>query len=180
MVIALILLLTQGALGAFDTIYYHEYVLRLPAQPHARHELQLHAFRDFIYALIFGTLGWLTWNGLLAWIFMALLITEIGITLADFLEEDRIRKLPAGERVMHSLMGILYGLFLAYLFPSILHWLRQPTGFGHAYYGPLSWLFSLMAVGVFVSGLRDYLSSSRKTEVPVFWRRFPRKQEEKS
>ena len=37
MLTALLLLCTQGLLGAFDTLYYHEYKLRLPQQAHARH-----------------------------------------------------------------------------------------------------------------------------------------------
>lgn len=167
MKIALLLLLAQGALGAFDTLYYHEYRLRLPAQPHARRELQLHAFRDFAYALLFGTIGWLTWNGLLAWLFLSLLALEIAITLADFLEEDRIRKLPPGERVMHAVMGIVYGLFLAYLLPHVWDWMRQPTGFGRIHYGLLSWLLTLMAGGVLVSGIRDYVSAWRRAEWPA-------------
>ena len=167
MVTALCLLLAQGALGAFDTLYYHEYKLRLPAQPHARHELQLHAFRDFVYALLFGTIGWVTWNGLLAYVFLSLLVTEILITLADFLEEDRIRKLPPGERVMHALMGILYGLFLAYLLPNVVSWTRQPTGFGPANYGLLSPLLTLMAGGVLASGIRDLVSAQRRREWPT-------------
>ena len=72
MLTALWLLVAQGTLGAFDTLYYHEYKLRLPAQPHARHELKLHALRDFVYAALFGTIGWRTWNGLLAWICLLL------------------------------------------------------------------------------------------------------------
>ncbi|HLK56662.1 MAG TPA: hypothetical protein VKU00_08865 [Chthonomonadaceae bacterium] len=167
MTIALLLLLAQGVLGACDTLYYHEYKLRLPAQPHARHELQLHAFRDFIYALLFGTIGWLTWNGLFAWLFLLLLLMEIVITLADFLEEDRTRKLPPGERVMHAIMGILYGLFLAYLLPNVFQWTHQATAFGYARYGLLSWLLTLMAGGVFVSGLRDYISAQRRAEWPA-------------
>src|SRR5690242_4089267 len=98
MLTALVLLAVQGALGAFDTLYYHEYRLRLPSQPHAGRELQLHAFRDFAYALLFGTVGWIAWNGLFAWLFLFLLAAEIIITLQDFLEEDRTRKLPPGER----------------------------------------------------------------------------------
>src|SRR5215467_1844323 len=105
MLIALILLAAQGLLGASDTLYYHEYTLRLPAQPGARQELRLHALRDFVYALLFGSLGWLTWNGLLAWVFLLLLAVEVVLTLQDFLEEDRTRRLPPGERVMHALMG---------------------------------------------------------------------------
>lgn len=165
--VALWLLLAQGVLGACDTLYYHEYKLRLPAQLHAQKELYLHAFRDFVYALLFGTIGWITWNGLFAGIFLLLLLTEILITLADFLEEDRTRKLPPGERVMHAVMGILYGLFLAYLLPNVFQWLHLPTGFRRANYGTLSWVLTLMAGGVLLSGMRDFISARQRREFPA-------------
>ena len=167
MLTALIMLLVQGGLGTFDTLYYHEYKLRLPSQPHAANELRLHAFRDFAYAVLFGTIGWITWNGLLSGLFLLLLLTEIILTLSDFLEEDRTRKLPPGERVMHAVMGIVYGLFLAYLLPNVFAWMRLPTGFGHVSYGALSWLLSAMACGVLLSGIRDLVSAHRKQEWPT-------------
>lgn len=163
---ALYLLLAQGALGGFDTLYYHEYRLRLPSLPHAAHELRLHAFRDFVYFLLFGTIGWTEWNGLLALVFLGLLVTEIVITLMDFVEEDRIRKLPAGERIMHALMGILYGLFLACLLPTVWRWLQAETGFHRIGYGWISPILTIMACGVLLSGIRDLVSSQRKAEWP--------------
>ena len=51
MLTALYILLVQGALGTFDTLYYHEYKLRLPSEPHAANELRIHALRDFAYAV---------------------------------------------------------------------------------------------------------------------------------
>lgn len=45
------------SLGAFDTLYYHEYRLKLPHSGHTRIELRLHAARDFAYAIIIGSLG---------------------------------------------------------------------------------------------------------------------------
>ena len=165
MLTALRLLFAQGALGAFDTLYYHEYKLKLPSAFHARHELRLHAARDFAYALLFGTIGLVTWNGLFAWLLLILLLTEIMITLADFLEEDRTRKLPPGERVMHALMGIVYGLFLAYLLPNVFLWMHQPTGFKPVHYSLLSAVLPLMALAVLGSGVRDYLSATRPREL---------------
>ena len=48
----------QGALGAFDTLYYHEYKARLPGGvPGTAPELVLHGLRDLIYAVLFGTLA---------------------------------------------------------------------------------------------------------------------------
>jgi hypothetical protein len=159
MTTALILLAILGALGAFDTFYYHEWKLRLPSRPQARFEMALHASRDFAYALLFGTIAWLTWNGALVWLFASLLAAEIVITLWDFIEEDRTRTLPPGERSMHAVMGIIYGLFLAELWPAMPRWARLETGFAPASYGPLSWLLTAMGVGVFLSGVRDLISS---------------------
>jgi hypothetical protein len=153
--------LVLGALGAFDTLYYHEWRLRLPATPTARQELRLHAVRDFAYAIVFASLAWTTWNGALIFPLAAILLFEIGVTLTDFLEEDKTRKLPAGERVMHALMGIVYGIFLALLYPHAAGWARLVSGFGSAEYGAISWILTLFAVGVLASGVRDLAASSR-------------------
>jgi hypothetical protein len=127
----------------------------------ARRELALHGSRDLAYMLLFGTIGWVSWNGGLAWLFIALLAVEIGITLWDFIEEDRTRTLPPGERAMHAVMGIIYGAFLAHVCPQVAQWTRLPTGFSRADHGLLTWILSAMAAGVFLSGLRDLASSWR-------------------
>ena len=152
---ALLLLILQGMLGGFDTLYYHEFRLRLPSIATARKELKLHAVRDFLYTAIFGSLAWITWNGSWAWLLIGLLMAEVFTTLWDFLEEDRSRKVPAGERSMHAVMGLVYGAFLARFLPEILRWSRLPSGFPFQDHGLLSWLLSLMALGIFVSGVRD-------------------------
>jgi hypothetical protein len=159
MITALQVLLLLGVLGAADTLYYHEWKLRLPYQPWARQELRLHASRDFAYAIVFGSLAWVTWNGLWLAPLSAILLFEVAITLTDFLEEDRIRKLPAGERVMHAVMGIVYGIFLALLFPHAAGWWKLETGFTRADYGSISWILSLFAAGVLASGIRDLAAS---------------------
>ena len=161
MTVAIWLLFVQALLGAFDTLYYHEFRLRLPHGQGTTTELRLHASRDFAYAIIIGTLGFVTWNGALAWVLFALLAAEIVITLWDFIEEDRIRKLPAGERAMHAIMGIVYGAFLAYLIPEMLQWSRLPTGWGASYHGFPAWVLSGLAIGVFLSGVRDAVASAR-------------------
>ncbi len=154
-------LVLLGALGAFDTLYYHEWRLRLPSKPTAASELRLHGVRDFAYTIVFATLAWTTWNGLWVGPLAAILLFEVWATLADFLEEDRTRRLPAGERVMHAIMGIAYGAFLAKLYPYAAQWAKRHSAFGAADYGAISWILTLYAVGVFTSGLRD-LAASRK------------------
>lgn len=163
MIKALWLLAAQGMLGAFDTLYYHEWRARLPSLGRAaRAELALHAARDFIYAVVFATLPRVEWRGAWALAFAALLVAEIVITLKDFVVEDRVRRslggVYPGERVTHALMGILYGAVLAQLVPILLSWSREPTSLAaRAEPVPqtLSLMLTLMAVGVALSGARD-------------------------
>ena len=159
----LVLLILQGCLGAFDTIYYHEYRLRLPSLVSAQRELKLHATRDFLYAVILASLAWTSWNGFLAPLLVCLLLAEVSITLLDFSEEDRTRKVPAGERSTHVVMAIVYGSFLASLLPEIWNWLRLSTGFQRHDYGLLSWVLTALAIGVCISGLRDLHAASAAT-----------------
>lgn len=156
---AIWILMVQALLGAFDTLYYHEYKLKLAHGDHTQVELRLHAARDFAYAIIIASLGFVTWLGPLAWLLATLLLMEIVITLWDFVEEDKVRKLPPGERIMHALMGIVYGAFLAYLVPELWIWSQQPTGWGASYHGFPAWVLSIVAAGVFFSGVRDLLAS---------------------
>src|SRR5947208_11784572 len=104
MKLALYLLAALAFLGAFDTLYYHEWRARLPALGvQARSELQLHALRDFVYAVLFATLLWLAWQGWYVVILGALFSIEVVLTLWDFVVEDWVRRplggLYPGERV---------------------------------------------------------------------------------
>jgi hypothetical protein len=156
---ALSLLMVQGALGAFDTLWYHEWKQRLPARATAGKELRLHAARDFAYAIVFGSLAWVAWEGWLVGLLALVLVFEILITLWDFIEEDVSRPLPPGERVMHTVMAIVYGAFLANLFPQLAAWAAEPTRFVLVDHGLVSWLMTAMAAGVFASGVRDVVAS---------------------
>jgi hypothetical protein len=157
------LLALQGALGAFDTLYYHELRAQLPAGGRqTRDELRLHAARDFVYAAIFGTLPAWAWHGAWAALLAALIVAEIAITLFDFAIEDRVRApqggVRRGERATHALMGIVYGAMLAHLAPELWRWWQQPTAFAPAAVAApagLRLLVQAMGLGVFVSGLRD-------------------------
>ena len=159
---ALWLLAVQGAIGAFDTLYYHEWRARLPALPGARSELRLHAARALVYAVLFAALPRVEWRGAWAYVLGGLLGAEIFITLRDFVVEDRARAplggVFAGERVTHALMAVIYGAVLANLLPAVLGWRRGATALApHAGGVPaeLLWLLTLMAAGVAASGARD-------------------------
>jgi len=159
---ALWLLAIQGAMGAFDTVYYHEWRARLPALPGARAELKLHALRALVYAVLFALLPRVEWRGAWAYVLASLLAAEIFITLRDFVVEDEVRRalggVFAGERTTHTLMAIVYGAMLANLLPAVLGWRREATALAphtEAVPAGLVWVLTLMSAGVALSGLRD-------------------------
>jgi phosphatidylglycerophosphate synthase len=163
MTTALWFLAIQGIIGAFDTLYYHEWRARLAAGGSGTApELKLHAARDLLYATLFGALPWLEWQGLWAVVLAAILLTEIILTLTDFVVERRVRKplgdVYGGERVTHAVMGVIYGAMLANLLPTLWRWLLLPTALAPtetAASEPLRWSLAVMAIGVFLSGARD-------------------------
>jgi len=163
MIVALWLLAIQGAIGAFDTLYYHEWRARLPARGAlSAPELKLHAARDFLYAVLFGTLPWLAWQGGWTLLLTGVLVAEILLTLTDFVVEISVRKtlgdVYGGERITHAIMGILYGAMIASLIPVLVEWAALPTALAiQPPDAPLALRSALllMAFGVLVSGVRD-------------------------
>lgn len=163
MATALWLLAIQGVIGAFDTLYYHEWRARLPARPAlTAPELRIHATRDYLYAAIFGSLPWIAWGGLWAAVLALVLLAEIVLTMADFVTEARVRKplgdVFPGERVTHAVMAIIYGAMLSMVVPVLWTWGHGPTALRVAppdIPEPLRWTLGAMALGVFLSGVRD-------------------------
>jgi hypothetical protein len=163
MITALWLLAAQGVIGAFDTLYFHEWRARLPAGvPATSPELKIHAWRDVFYAVLFGSLPWIKWQGLWTLILGFVIVVEIILTMWDFIVEIRARRflgdVYGGERLTHAAMGIIYGAMIANLLPTLVSWGHLPSGLvPHASGVPLvlRWALSLMAIGVFLSGMRD-------------------------
>ncbi len=155
------LITIQIAMGAFDTFYHHEMTERLAWRPTQRHELELHGVRNMLYALLFLTLGWLEVHGIWAMIVIAVLVAEVVITLMDFVEEDMSRKLPASERINHTLLALNYGAILVLLLPVLIEWAGQSTAVTTAFYGFWSVLAAVSAAGVSMFGLRDLAASKR-------------------
>jgi hypothetical protein len=163
MTTALWLLAIQGIIGGFDTLYYHEWRARLTSGGlGTAPELKLHAARDFLYAALFGALPYLELHGLWALVPAAVLLAEIILTMTDFLVERRVRKplgdVYGGERVTHAAMAIIYGAMLANLLPVLWAWGRLPAAIVPATAAApeaLRWSLTVMAIGVFLSGLRD-------------------------
>jgi uncharacterized protein len=155
------LIAVQIVLGGFDTLFHHEFTERLAWRASQRHELQLHAVRNWIYAILFLALGWFELHGLWATLVLCLLTVEIVITLMDFVEEDMSRKLPASERITHTLLAINYGAVLILAVPVLLAWSHLPTELVATSYGWWSAMATAAALGVAVFGVRDALASQR-------------------
>jgi uncharacterized protein len=155
------LICLQIAFGAFDMLYHHEATERLAWRPSQRRELHLHGARNLLYALLFACFAWLQPQGLLAVAVIAVLLGEVFITLWDFVEEDRSRKLPASERVLHTLLALNYGAILVLLAPLLLAWARLPLDLVAVDHGLFSLFLSLAAAGVAVFGLRDIAAARR-------------------
>jgi uncharacterized protein (TIGR01777 family) len=159
------LIAIQIAMAAFDTIYHHELTERLAWRPSQRYELALHAARNFVYAALFLVLGFGIVKGVFAWIVIVALAVEVMITLADFVEEDMSRKLPATERVNHTLLAINYGAILVLIFPPLAASAMEATSVKLTSHGTWSALMMFASLGAIVFGLRDLLASRRPDAV---------------
>jgi uncharacterized protein (TIGR01777 family) len=160
------LIAIQIAMATFDTIYHHELTERLAWRPSQRRELKLHAARSLLYAMLFCVLGFLEVHGVLAMALMVVLVVEIFITLADFIEEDMSRKLPASERVNHTLLAINYGAILVLAVPVLVKWAGEPAAIKLVPHGYWSALMAFAAFGAVIFGLRD-LAAARRLETNV-------------
>jgi uncharacterized protein (TIGR01777 family) len=155
------LIAVQLALGLFDIVYHHEITERIAWRRQQRRELELHGARNLAYAALFLVLGLLEPHGIWAMLVMAVLAAEVVVTLIDFVEEDLSRKLPASERVTHTLMAINYGAILALLLPVLVGWTIKPSAIVPVWYGLGSVLAPLAALGAIVFGLRDFFAARR-------------------
>ncbi len=155
------LIILQMAMGAFDIAYHHELTERLAWRPTQQRELALHGVRNLLYAVLFVVFGWFEPHGAWAVAVMAILAVEIVITLADFVEEDASRKLPASERITHTFLAINYGAILVLLLPVLLGWAAQDTSIESVSHGVLSAIATAAAIGVTGCGMRDFHTARR-------------------
>ncbi len=155
MKIVLSILICQGLLGCFDVFWNHEWRERLPSRLSAMREQQIHGARELLYAVIFIGLAWYSWHGGWALAIAGLLTAEILLTAWDFIAEDKTRILGPNERVLHLLLSMGGGAYVALLVPELLRWSALPTALRPENYGMQSWMLTVLGAGVFIWGLRD-------------------------
>jgi uncharacterized protein (TIGR01777 family) len=149
------LLVVQACLGAFDTLYHHEFSVALPHQRTAQRELQIHAVRALLYAVVFVGLAWFEWGGVWGLVLIGIVLIEVVLTLWDFVIEDGSRLLPASERITHTLLAINGGAAFVLLAMTVPEWIARTTLMYPVDYGWRSLFLSVGAVGVAISGVRD-------------------------
>lgn len=160
-------LIFQGLLGGFDVFWNHEWKENLPSRLTAHLEQKIHGLRELLYAVIFIGLAWFTWDGIWAWILFGLIAIEILLTAWDFVIEDQTRALSPNERITHLALSMGGGAYVALLIPELLRWSQQPSGLSSVDYGILSWILTLLGVGVLGWGVRDYWSGMGLNKVLV-------------
>lgn len=171
MTTAFTLLALQAVLVGIDNLWHHEITERLPARRNAAPELALHAVRELICGVVLLCLALCQPHGAWAWALGALLVVEILVTLQDFIVEDRTRHLPPFERVLHTVLAVTFGAFLALFAPVLLEWAARPTalaGARHAFTLP----FTVFAAGLLAWSLRNFIAVLRLRR-PAGWVRDP-------
>ncbi len=163
----LYLLIVQGLLGAADVLINHELREGLPARASARTEQALHGVRELLYAVVFAGLAWFEWRGIWAALFGGVLLIEVVLTAWDFVEEDRTRRLSATERVMHLMLSMGGGAYVALLVPILLTWGQESSQLLRVDHGIASRLLSLLAIGVFAWGVRDLIAALQTHRTPT-------------
>jgi hypothetical protein len=155
------LLLAQGLMGGFDTLFNHEWVEHLPRRPEARPEIGLHTIREAIWAVLLAGLGWLEWHGAWALVIATLVVAEIGVTAVDEWTENRIRVLPQNERVLHAFLILNLGLIIAVLVPILDGWNNFPTALTAKDHGWISWALLALGASSGVWSMRDLIAWRR-------------------
>lgn len=156
---ALWLLFIQGLLGGFDTLYHHEFTVALPQQSSARVELMIHAIRAMLYGTLFLGIAHLEFHGAWVWPVLIIVIMEVWLTLWDFVVEDRSRKLPASERVTHTILAINGGALFGLYAWQLIDWYSEPNWLLWHTHGWLTWALTVLGFGVLLSGIRDLLAA---------------------
>ncbi len=154
------LLFVIACLGATDIVLFHTIAHGLKKHAPSRAELVSHSFRGPVYAALFLAVPNASLQGAWFWGLLALVASEIPISLWDFITERSSRAplggLPTGEYVLHATIALLYGAMITALIFEVGDWAHRPTRIA---YEPapvpdaLRGVMAVMAIAVFVEGL---------------------------
>lgn len=107
-----ILVILFSLLSMVDGVYLHLYRFKLHTRQASRREHVIHGVRGLLLipTLLFVLSG--TTSGTLLWLGLAFVLIDIGVTLADVLEEQESRAfqggLPRYELALHAALTVLH------------------------------------------------------------------------
>jgi hypothetical protein len=173
MEVATWILFIIGVLGATDIALYHSASHGIRSHPDSRAELIVHSLRGPTYAILFFAVPNLALYGIFFWALIALLAIDVAISLVDFALERESRRffggLPSGEYVLHVMIAMVFGAFVASIFFGAGSWAFEPTAIA---WQPaevpmlLRFILAVMAVVVLYSGMQDAIAAVRLTGQP--------------
>jgi hypothetical protein len=162
------LLFAMGFVGASDILFYHTLAHRIRSHGPARRELESHFWRGPMYFLLFLLVPNFALQGLWYWALVALLAIDLGISIWDFSLEKESRRelggLPTGEYLLHVILAVLYGAFVAAVLLRAWDWHALPTRLA---YEPadvpdlLRLAMAVMGVVNLASGILDGVAARR-------------------
>lgn len=164
---ALIFLIIHGLLGGIDVVINHEIKEHLPDNPELRTEVFLHSLREASFAIIFLSLAWFQWKGVWVYFIAAVLLIEIIITSIDSLVEDRLRQLSPFERIIHIMLFINTGIYIALLAPALLEWHAQAGAISYIDHGWFSIALSVLGLFAVAWTVRDGLSYCKLRNITI-------------
>jgi hypothetical protein len=189
MLVASVLLLVLGVLGAFDVFWFHHRTAKLAAHAPARLEVWMHVARGFVYAAQFLVVPNMSLRG--AWVLAlaALYAADVAIAMVDVWLEPRSREalggLPRGEYLMHIVLSVIVGVYLNEVARAGWAWRLEPTSIEAASGVPLALRIALgvLAVGSLATALIEatalllpakpkpvHVSVRLRTDVATLWR----------
>lgn len=119
---ATIFLTLYALLGAVDGLYLHLWRYRLHAEPSARREHLWHTARAVLFPLTVALLFLAPTGGALLWLGVAVMASDLALSVADVLEEGDSRRfmggLPSGEYALHGILIALHVAAVALLLGS--------------------------------------------------------------
>jgi hypothetical protein len=162
------LLLALGVLGGVDILLYHSISHGIRTHAESRWELMTHAMRGPTYGILFLVAPNFEMRGAWALLLIAVLVLDVGISVADFWLERRSRAelggLPSGEYVLHMMMAMVFGAFVMAAAPALAGWLAESTELVASSELAAEWVravLAVFAVGVLWSGALDLRAALR-------------------
>lgn len=131
MLVASLLLLALGIVGAIDVIAFHHLKERLAHHPETRAEAWAHVAKAPVYAVLFLVVPNLALGGAWAWALLGWLAIDVAVAGWDLALEPAARRsrggVSGGEYVLHVVLSVLAGATIATVAHGVWPHLDAPT-----------------------------------------------------